>query len=244
MHAPCRYIDSVDTSTKAKQGQQVDALASVHFDTRSALLLARKRGLKQAVRRLLLLRGDIPAALEYSRDVADAQDAVSRVPKSRYRDLWLQYVRIRAAANAPTTVADLQAVCKASEGALAFQDVVTFVSETERGSAEVQEALAANLEAGSAKLQVLQKQFEGFGERMEARRQELERLREERKNASVPPGAKCAACGGILAKKPKNGMPHGAAHLPLHTPACPLHQFGCLFSWSGVQQDNRSCSKC
>lgn len=159
--------------------------------------------------RLLILRGDISAALEYCKDVDDARDAVSRAPEDRQRDLWLQFVRFRKEAMPQTTVVDLQAIVEATDGLLTFPDVVTFVSEEYRDSAEVQEALAANLEAGSAKLQVLQKQFEGFGKRMEARRQELEHLREQRKKTSRAPGTKCAVCRGLISKPPKRGAPHG-----------------------------------
>lgn len=160
-----------------------------------------------AVHRLLLLRGDISAALEYCKDVDDARDAVSRAPEERQRDLWLQFVRVRKAVMPQTTVVDLQAIVQATNGLLTFPDVVTFVSEEYRSSVEVQEALAANLEAGSAKLQVLQKQFEGFGERMQARRQELELLREQRKKTK---GAKCTACKGLVTKPPKRGAPYGS----------------------------------
>lgn len=197
----------------SRKHAQEDALAQLHFDSRSALLMARQQNLSMAVHRLLLLRGDIPAALEYCKDVDDARDAVARAPEDRQRDLWLQFVRVRKEAMPQTTVVDLQAIVAATDGLLTFPDVVTFVSEEYRSTEEVQEALAANLEAGSAKLQMLQKQFEVFGERMEARRQEFERLKQQKstlKKGGLPPGAKCTACKGLLTKPPRRGAPYGA----------------------------------
>lgn len=217
----CRYLDGVDANrstgsksisgnTDSKKSPQEDTLAQLHFDSRSTLLLARQRKLNMAVHRLLILRGDISAALEYCKGVEDARDAVSRAPENRQRDLWLQFVRIRKETMPEITVRDLQDIVEATEGLLTFPDVVKFVSEEYRSSEEVQEALAANLEAGSAKLQILQRQFEGFGERMEARRKELERMREHRKKKSASPTAKCEACKGLLLKPPKRGAPYGA----------------------------------
>lgn len=219
-----RYLESVDrgrrvekkkngSAAEGKKHVQEDALAQLCFDSRSTLLLARQQSLHMAVHRLLILRGDIPAALEYCKDVEEARDAVARAPEDRQRDLWLQFVRVRKEATPETTVADLQAVVEAADGLLTFPDVAPFVSEQYRSSAEVQEALGANLEAGSAKLQMLQKQFELFGERMEARRQEFDRLKEQKttlKKTGLAPGAKCTACKGLLTKPPKRGAPYGA----------------------------------
>lgn len=215
----CRYLDSVDTGkrsdnktirlTDGKKATQDDTLAQLRFDSRSTLLLARQQKLNKAVHRLLILRGDVSAALAYCKDIEDARNAVSRAAEDRQRDLWLQFVRVRKEAMPQMTVGDLQAIVQATDGVLTFPDVVTFVSEEYRDTEEVQEALSANLEAGSAKLQMLQKQFEGFGERMEARRQELEHLKQQHKKRKVSPGDKCAACTGLLTKPPKRGAPHG-----------------------------------
>jgi hypothetical protein len=180
----------------------------LHFDSRSTLLLARQRKLNRAVHRLLLLRGDFFTALAYCKDVDDARDAVSRAPQERQRDLWLQFARIRKEAK-PQTVTDLQAIVQATNGLLTFPDVVKFVAEEYRSSEEVQEAMAANLEAGSAKMQIFQKQFEGMGQRMEDRRQELQRLKQSKKTG-IAPGEKCNACKGLLSRLPRHGLPHGA----------------------------------
>ena len=203
-----RYIDAA-LGTEETEPQQVLA-AGLYFDAREALVLAQRCGMKKAARKLLLLRGDFSAALALSEDVETVSKCVAQAPSAAHRDLWLQFAQRRAIDKAG--IAELHSVVKASVDCVSPEDLLPFIPE---GGPEtihqVAQLVGKHLHEESTKLGLLDKQFEGLGDRMASRRKALQDLQQRDKQVHTALAASsCAACGNLLSRKPKHGRSLGA----------------------------------
>lgn len=209
----CRYIAAAAQEDAVERPYTLgDGLC---FDAQEALVLAQRCGLKSAAQKLLLLRGDYSAAIALSEDVKTASGCVAQAPAACHRDLWLQYAQRQAAKKAG--VAELQNVVEASGGAVSPEDLLPLIPKG--GSETVQqiaELVAKHLDAESAELILLDKQFDGLGDCMTVRRNALQDLQQDCKNMGkhVTAASTCASCGNPMSRQSKSGRVLGVRHLP------------------------------
>lgn len=223
-----RYIEAAAKSDTAEHPQA--AAAGLCFDAREALVLAQRCGLKSAARKLLLLRGDFSAAIALSEDVETGSTCVAQAPFSAHRDLWIQFAQRQAANKAE--VVELQSVVQASGGCLSPEDLLPLIPRGGRKTIQqMAELVEKHLDGESAKLRLLDMQFEGLGDCMTARRNALQDLQQRKKDMgkTVTGATVCAACGNPVSRKPKYGRALGVF---------PLHCVGCGFQCNEMWQLN------